>query len=103
MAGRPADAAALLACADAVRDESSFNEVWVAKMNSDTWGRIRQELDADAVTAAAERGRGMALDDVVDLALDLLDDLVRAGSCGSAPTARPSRSSKICLRSRPLP
>ncbi|MBA3406868.1 MAG: hypothetical protein H0U06_02210 [Solirubrobacterales bacterium] len=79
MAGRPADAAALLACADAVRDEFSFNEVWVAKMNSDTWGRIRQELDADAVTAAAERGRGMALDDVVDLALDLLDDLLRAG------------------------
>ena len=74
-----ADAATVLTRAQKVRDELDLHEVWIDKMNDRTWGRIRERVDPSTLTDVVAHGHAMTVDDSVDLALDLLEGLVRAG------------------------
>jgi predicted ATPase len=71
--GRFDAAARILACAEALREEISAREHWVARLNAETADVIRQQLDESVFDTASEEGRRLTPDEAVDLALQALD------------------------------
>jgi predicted ATPase/class 3 adenylate cyclase len=78
--GRAEAAARLLSAAEALREELGAGERWVAKMNDETLGQIRAQLDEAALAQLCEESRGMTPDEVIALALHSLRAAATAGS-----------------------
>jgi hypothetical protein len=72
-AGRPATAARLLSCFDALREEIGGSEAWVTRDNEETLAAIREQLDGAALAEAWEQGRALTADEAVELALGEAD------------------------------
>jgi hypothetical protein len=69
--GRAAEAARLLARADALREEIGFTEEsWAAEERERTCAAVVSALDEAAFSDEWERGRELTLDEAVALALD---------------------------------
>ena len=65
-----ADAARLLSCAEAIRDETGAGTLpHLARSIEDTLAVIRAQLDVAAFAAAWEEGKALNADDAVELAL----------------------------------
>ena len=72
-AGRAADAARILACADALQGELELTlESWAAEEREATLATIRSVLDAAAFAEACEQGRALTVDEAAALALESL-------------------------------
>ena len=72
--GRVAEAAALNSAATARRDDLGFSlpDAWELRAHALTV-RLADELGPDNFEAAAAHGRGLSLDDTIDLAIELLE------------------------------
>jgi len=69
----PAAAAQLVSCFEQLSAEiEGAVEDWVAEMNQVTLSRISTKLDGAALDQARQRGRTLALDEAVALALEAL-------------------------------
>lgn len=74
LAGRPREAAALLACAPARFEELGVAlEPWVAKINEATLELVRAELDDAEFEQAREEGRRLTVDEAIALAVVALE------------------------------
>jgi predicted negative regulator of RcsB-dependent stress response len=72
-AGRAATAARVLAGPAAVLEESGAMPPWLARINDETLGVVRMQLDEAAFTDAWEQGQTLTVDEAVALALDSID------------------------------
>jgi hypothetical protein len=71
VAGTAGTAARILSSSEALYEETGGGVLsWVAKMNAETLGVIRSQLDDVAFAEAWEEGRALTIDEAVALALD---------------------------------
>ena len=72
--GADVDAARLLSCAEALRDEiGAAGPPYVATIHAEALAVLRTQLDGTAFAEAWEQGRALTADEAVALALDSLD------------------------------
>ena len=72
--GRQAEAARLLSCAQAIREETGAGTLpYLAKIIEDTLARIHMKLDGAGFAAAWEEGKALTADEAVELAVASID------------------------------
>ena len=77
--GTVGTAVRLISCVDALRGEIGGGEAWVARMNDETLGTIRKQLDGAAFAEAWEQGRKLTVDEAVAIAVAAIDEGGEAG------------------------
>jgi predicted ATPase len=72
--GTVGTAVRLISCVEALREEIGGVEAWVARMNDETLGTIRKQLDEAAFAEAWEQGRTLTADEAVAIAIAAMDE-----------------------------
>jgi len=72
--GTVGTAVRLISCVEALREEIGGVEAWVARMNDETLGTIRKQLDEAAFAEAWEEGRTLTADEAVAIAIAAMDE-----------------------------
>ena len=63
----------LISCVEAMREEIGGGEAWLARMNDETLGTIRKQLDEAAFAEAWEQGRKLTVDEAVTIAVAAME------------------------------